>query len=424
MNATIAGGGPSAATAWSRPVAYLRREWALLASALVWILFVLNFSALKLVGSDALVQYGFAQRLYGDAPTASGYYFGLGLTEAPFYGLGKLLDRVGVHSLDGNPIRQASVALGLGLLTLVAWPLLAAVLKGLRLRYAGPVLLASAIGMPVLYYATIVPEKNHDVDAVLFTVVVYLTYRYFSQPRPDRWVPFALGIALGLSYTVRYFSGAETVGLLLVLLWCRRWLHAAQIAVTSVAVFLLLLAIPWALHVPIFVGVSSADSVLIFAPLNPLRMLFTDHRGLFVWSPVSAVAVIGFVLLFVRRPEHRRFLAAATAMGVAIISSYSLIAFWDGTWAFSQRFFTPLFPLVVIGLAGLVNAAPRLGLAAATLAAAWTLFLALNLTLIGGPQYLSDTPGGASDLALVPERTHTSPGAYLWGMYHRSNLLP
>ena len=89
-------------------------------------------------------------------------------------------------------------------------------------------------------------------------------------------------------------------------------------------------------------------------------------------------------------------------MGVAIMCSYSLVAFWDGTWAFSQRFFTPLFPLVVIGLAGLADAVPRFTLVAASVAVAWSLFLAFNLTIIGGPQYLSNTPGGATDLALVP----------------------
>jgi hypothetical protein len=423
VNGAIAAGKPRAAISWSRLAAYVRREWALLASALVWVLLVLNFSALKLASGDEGVQYRFVQRLFGDAPDALGYYFGLGLAEAPFYGLGRLLDAVGAHSLHGNPIRPALVALGLGLLTLVAWPLMAAVLKGLRLRYAGPVLLASALGTPFFFYATFEPGKNHALDAVLFTVVVYLTFRYFSVQQPERWLPFALGVTLGFSYTVRYFSGAEAFALILVLAWCRRWRHAMEIAVTSAVVCLLLFAVPRALHVPVFGGGYRADSLLTFAPLNPLRMLFTDHRGLFIWSPVSALAAVGLGFLFLRRPELRRFLFAVAAMGVAIMTSYSLVAFWDGTWAFSQRFYTPLFPLVVIGLAGLVDVAPRAGFAAAAVAAAWSLFLAFNLVIIGGPQYLSTIPGGASDLALVPTRTHTSPGAYLWGMYHRSNLL-
>jgi hypothetical protein len=404
--------------------AFARREWPLLGSALIWALLVLNFSTMTLWSGDDSIQYRFVQRLFGDAPHAVGYYFGLGLAEAPFYGAGKLLDHVGVHSLEGNPIRPAAIALGLGLLTLVAWWPNVAVLRGLRLRFAGPVLLAAALGTPLFFYATFEAGKNHDLDAVLFSVVVYLAFRYFSKDRPERWLPFALGAVLGYSYTVRYFSGAEAVALILVLAWWRRWRDAAEIAVTSAVVCLLLLTVPWGLGVPIFGGGYNTGLLGVFAPLNTFRMLFTDHRGLFVWSPVSALAAVGLVLLFKRRPEHRRFLVAATAMGVAIMASYSLVTFWDGTWSFSQRFYTPLYPLVVIGLAGLVDVTPRLGFAAAAVAVAWTLFLAFNLVTIGGPQYLSTIPGGASDMALVPERTHTSPGAYAWGVYHKSNLLP
>ncbi len=403
--------------------AYVLREWALLASAAVWILFVLNFSALRSCDRRRGRPVHVRPAAFRGRSPALGYYFGLGLAEAPLYAGGKLLDTLGIHSIRGYPVEQTTIALGLGLLTLAAWPFMVGVLRGLRLRYAGPVLLAATLGTPFFYYATFVPGKDHALDAVLFSAVVYLTYRYFKSADPERGLPFALGVVLGYSYTVRYFSGAEAVVLVLALAWYRRWRHAVEIALTSAVVCGALMLVPIAYGVPIFGGGYRADNVLAFAPLNPLRMLFTNHRGLFVWSPVTALAAVGLGLLIARRPESRRFLVVVTAMGVAIMCSYTLVAFWDGTWAFSQRFFTPLFPLVVIGLAGLAAAAPRFTLVAATVTVAWSLFLAFNLTIIGGPQYLSNTPGGATDLALVPHRTHTSPGAYLWGVYHRSNLL-
>ena len=85
------------------------------------------------------------------------------------------------------------------------------VLRGMRLGYAGPVLLAATLGTPLFYYATFVPGRDHALDALLFSAVVYLTYRYFRSAEPERWLPFALGVVLGFSYTVRYFSGAEAV---------------------------------------------------------------------------------------------------------------------------------------------------------------------------------------------------------------------
>jgi hypothetical protein len=152
-------------------------------------------------------------------------------------------------------------------------------------------------------------------------------------------------------------------------------------------------------------------------------MLFTDHRGYFVWSPVALLAIPGLVWLYRSRPEHRRFLITTVVMALAVIGSYSFVGFWDGGWSFSQRFFTPLFPVVAIGLAGLLDFAPRLGAAAAVLTVAWSLFLCFNLTTIGGPQYVKAMPGGAGGLALTPVRTHTSPGAYAYGVWWKSNVL-
>ena len=407
-----------------RLVDFVRREWLLLSSLAVWLFFIANFEAFRLVSGDESVQYHFVQRLYGDRHDAVGYYFGLGLVEAPFYGIGKLLDHAGLHTVSGNPVEQAAAALGLGLLTIAAWPLVGAVIRGLRLPAAGFAILAAAFGTPFFYYAVFLPGKNHAVDGVLFAGAIYLVFRYLRTDGRERWVPFALGALFGLSYTVRYFDGAAAVMLVLALLAWRRWRHAAQVAVTSAVVCLVLFAIPLAYGIPVFSGGNySAENVLVFAPLNPLRMLFTDHRGYFVWSPVALLATIGFVLLFRSRPEHRRFLAAVAAMSLGIMWAYSLVAFWDGTWTVGQRFFTPLFPVVAIGLAGLIDAAPRIAVAAAAVATAWFLFLAFNLMVIGGPQYVSNTPGGASDVALLPSRTHTSVGAYFWGIRFRSHLF-
>lgn len=413
--------GPSRARPGLRALAHA--EIGAIVSAAIWVVLVVNFSALSLPGGDSQVQFTFVQRLFGDAHKAVGYYFGLGLIEAPFYAVGKLLGRLGLHSVSGQPVEQATIALGLGLLTVVAWPLLQSVCRGLKLRHGAIAILAAALGTPLFYYATFVPGKDHAPDALLFTAVIYLVYRYLGAGRVERWLPFAIGAVFGFAYTVRYFNGAEAVALVLLLGYWRRWRDAVVISATSAVVFFVLFAVPAAYGVHIFGGGYNADSVLSFAPLNPFRMLFTNHRGYFVWSPVSALAALGYVVLFRRRPDHRRFLAAVLAMALAVVASYALIAFWDGTWAFGQRFFTPLFPVVAIGLAGLLDKAPRVAGAAAAAATAWTLFLCFNLVTIGGPQYRSTTPGGATDLALVPVRTHTSFGAYGYGLWHKSNLL-
>lgn len=423
-----AAGSPDASTVSAErrigTVAPALRRRGVLVSSFVWLLFVANFSALSIQGSDEQVQYTFVRRIFGDAHHAVGYYFGLGLVEAPLYALGKAFDELGLHRVSGHPVEQSVIALGLGLITLVAWPLLGAVMHGLGVEHRGASILAAALGTPFFYYATFAPAKNHALDGVLFTVAIFLTYRYLCRPSSETWLPFSIGAVFGIAYTIRYFNGAEAVVLILMLVVWRRFRDAAEIAATSAVVCLALFAIPHALHVSVFAGGNfSADNVLTFAPLNPLRMLFTDHRGYLVWSPVSALAAVGLVHLFRTRPKHRRFLVALVGMAAGVITSYALIPFWDGTLAFGQRFYTPLFPVVAIGLAGALDLTERTGFLFASFTTAWSLFLCFNFVTIGGPQYLNTTAGGASDLALVPVRTHTGLGAYGFGIWHKSNLL-
>lgn len=97
-----------------------------------------------------------------------------------------------------------------------------------------------------------------------------------------------------------------------------------------------------------------------FDPAIPLKMLVSEHRGLFVWTPLTALAFIGFVLLLVRTygsKEFRSFLAPLFLAATALLSTHVLWPQWDGGFAFSQRFLTGLFPLYLIGVAELVRRA-------------------------------------------------------------------
>jgi len=73
---------PSSALLWPGVAFSLRtlrrvlREHGYLVSALVWLALLLNFSALAFPEPDEFVQFGFVQHLFGDASSASAYFFG------------------------------------------------------------------------------------------------------------------------------------------------------------------------------------------------------------------------------------------------------------------------------------------------------------------------------------------------------------
>lgn len=203
-------------------------------------------------------------------------------------------------------------------------------MRRLALPAVGFALLAATFGTSTVFWAVFAPGKNHPADAALFALVVYLTFLYFNAEQGSRWMRIGLGAALGFSITVRYFAGAEAVALVLVLACLRRWRHEVEVAAATACMCALLFAIPLVLNTPVFGGGYDPSTQAGFYPLNPLRMLFTDYRGLFIWSPTAVLAVVGLVVLYRARPEFRRFLTAAYAMGLSIVLSYAFVPYWTG----------------------------------------------------------------------------------------------
>jgi hypothetical protein len=80
-------------------------------------------------------------------------------------------------------------------------------------------------------------------------------------------------------------------------------------------------------------------------------VLFSSNHGLFSWTPLLALALIG--LFFTPRAARilALYFAAAVAAFYYLIASYP---FWHGMASFGNRFFISLTPIYVFGLAALL----------------------------------------------------------------------
>jgi hypothetical protein len=363
---------------------------ALTAAAAAWILFAVNFNLFMLdYVSDPIRVYHFLQRLFGDrAGGADAYEFGLAFAWTPFYALGKAFVSVtGVHSIGGKPALPGIVALSAGVFALAAGAVLVPVMKGLRLHGIAFALLCAIFGTPLFYYASFNPGHTHAFETLLMCSVVALLYRYFRGSAPPPWIALGIGALVTWAVTVRYFLAAPALALVLGLAWYRRWRDVALVVATP-AVGLVLAGLAayetsgdvlQGASEPGKGGVDKAIGVLRFAPLNPYRMLFTEHRGLFVWTPVALIGAIGFVHLLRRRVDERPFLSICAGMAVATVAAYVFAPFWDGGGPpeFSQRYLTSLFPYVALGVAALLEWRPVVVRAAGVLAVAWSLFIGI-----------------------------------------------
>jgi hypothetical protein len=99
---------------------------------------------------------------------------------------------------------------------------------------------------------------------------------------------------------------------------------------------------------------------------------------LFLWTPLTALAVVGYVLLLrrTRDDERRLFLLTLLFASLGLLIVHTVWGQWDGGFAFSERFLTSLFPLFLIGVAELRRRFGLLAYPLLVVCAAWSLAVA------------------------------------------------
>ena len=287
-----------------------------------------------------------------------------------------------------------------------AWTLL----RSLALPRGPIVLFAAFFGTPLWFYVYFEPSYTHAVDALLLTIVTCLILR--SHRNGETWTCLALGACLGVLPAVRYANGAFSLVVLVALpavIPKRSVLYVIAAATGSAALIFLT---PVAASIPYGgppAALNAAGSDPSLDLMAPLKMLLSLHRGLFIWTPVTLVAGVGFVFLCVVRDEDRAPLRVIGIAALALISVH--VAWgqaWDGGFSFSARFLAGLFPVYALGLAEVVRRLPRLGSVLALAGALFSIFVGLNVYY--GYAGQSATDGVDRIIRLYCEGERTVPG--------------
>jgi hypothetical protein len=160
-----------------------------------------------------------------------------------------------------------------------------------------------------------------------------------------------------------------------------------------------------------------------------LAVLFSSDHGLFAWTPVIALAVLGLWVFWWRTPRvGTAFLAAALAFYVFI----ACYPDWAGISSYGNRFFVSLTALFIIGLSVLLDRASalfrsmRVALAAATTLLACLILWNMAFIFQWGT-HLVPTRGPISWREMIHNQFFVVPGEisakvqnYL---FHRANLM-
>jgi hypothetical protein len=348
----------------------------------LYLLALLTYAQPRLA-NDGLWYLAFIRRLFGEQSDGVAYQFGVAFWNAPWFLLARAAESLGVSDVDGLPLEDLAIAVGAAVAVLLLFPLGWLMLRDLRLDHAPRAVLLTIFGTPLFYSVLFSPFDTHSVDALGGTVLALLLLRASTAPAVSIPLALAVGALLGAMTTVRYANVALAAGAAVVLVARRAWMPAIAAGAAAIVVGGLLFSIPALRGIPYGATADPAfqegvGSLVRIDPLVPLKMLFSLRRGLFVWTPLTFLSIVGVALLWRRDRTQRLLLSALLASGLATLLVYVL---WGNDWwggmGFSERFLTGLFPLYLIGLAELLRRRPTLTTVVAAACIAFSFFIAL-----------------------------------------------
>lgn len=259
------------------------------------------------------------------------------------------------------------------------------VLRRLLLRHysdgiATATLATLLFGTNLYHYATLDSAWSHAYSFLLVAAFLYLTEVWHERPTPRRSV--WLGVVAGLIVLVRHPNALYllflplygvrdrmTLGASVAKLWAERR-HLALAAVVGAAMLAPQLMLYYMATGRPFVSSYSVVGSFHFDSPQIWGVLFSVQKGVFFWSPVLLLALIGLAMT---RGPARRFVLPSI---VVLAANVYLIASWFD-WQFGasygHRGFVDAFPFLAIGLAAFFErtcARPSLRIAVAALCVA------------------------------------------------------
>jgi hypothetical protein len=212
-------------------------------------------------------------------------------------------------------------------------------------------------GTNLYHYATFDSLFSHVYSFFLFCCLLYLTTRW--QTTRSLADSFKIGIVVGLIVLVR---ASNAVCLLLFALYgvvdrstfksrlrdfVEGWPHTVAIAATVCAIQLPQLALYHWASGSWFINPYGGEWFHFGSP-KLAEVLFSPQKGLFFWSPILLVSLVGLVAMF----DTVRPFALGTVVFVPL-TAY-IIASWDD-WQFGgsygHRAFTDVLPVLALSMA-------------------------------------------------------------------------
>jgi hypothetical protein len=254
-------------------------------------------------------------------------------------------------------------------------------LAGLFLAWIGLVLLVSTLqkyfdsklvllipltiwyGTPLTFYTNQQPNLDTSLSFFAGSLFLYLYFHLAEKPTTQKWI--ALGIAAGTCMLVRPQNVILLIipALLLLSLFIKaikqkknkdvisllRW--ASLLALFTIVTFLPQMLV-WQVMYNSPITIPQGDHWMEWGNPKIVQVLFSSNHGLFAWTPILLLGVIG--LLFFFKKDHWTASALFLTFSVMVYINSVPNDWWGGS-AFGGRRFSSIFPILAIGLAALLK---------------------------------------------------------------------
>ncbi|MEZ5318023.1 MAG: hypothetical protein R2752_11535 [Vicinamibacterales bacterium] len=257
-------------------------------------------------------------------------------------------------------------------------------------------LLGIWLGSHAIYYSLISPAYSHAASMLAATLVV----AHWVRARAAWSIRAAAvsGALVGLATLMRW---QDAVWIVVPAIECLRWRAPARdrlvalvaCGAAAAAAFTPQMVVWQALYGQPLAIPQGAGFIEWTRP-NLVAVLFSDKHGLFSWSPILVLAVVGFV--GVARRERWMVLPVVAVVALSWYVNAAVSDWWAGE-AFGARRFLSFFPLFVVGLSGWLHAGRPGQVRRAAVVAA--LVVANGLLLVQYQTFMK----GLRDVAPYPE---------------------
>jgi hypothetical protein len=196
------------------------------------------------------------------------------------------------------------------------------------------------------------PSYSHIYELFSFSLLLYMFQRVISND--ERVYEFLFGVSIGLLTLTRVVDIVLAVPFVIYLLIDKRFKTLLLTILGGIPTALIFFYYNASVYgSPFSLGYSNdRGGQLSLENFNLFNLLFSDIRGLIIWSPLILISIAGLILGI--RKQKTIYLLS----GISSILLLGVYTFWPNWWggdSLGQRFLIVLAPVFILGLANSIS---------------------------------------------------------------------